>query len=155
MDAVALATVPHGRPAISHQAAAVCLGSGVRVNRPEDRPDVVVADVVGVSPVFVVATAVVLDDLEMLRETLDRDIHLEMLIPNKLEQRTKLSDEYTERYADQYGGVMAPESIPKSQDIRNATDSGGTIFTLEEPSRTALRAREAYETNADELLNRL
>jgi chromosome partitioning protein len=94
-------------------------------------------------------------DVESLADTLDREISVVMLLANKVEQRTKLSDAYEDRYDEQYGDVMASEAIPRSQDIRNATERGGTAFTLEEPSSTAQRARDAFEANAAELLNRL
>jgi chromosome partitioning protein len=94
-------------------------------------------------------------DVASLADTLDREIAVRMLIANKVETQTKLSESYEQRYDDAYGVIMAPAAIPRSQDIRNATERGGTAFTLADPSSTAKRAREAFEANAAELLNRL
>lgn len=93
-------------------------------------------------------------DLETIRERHDRDANLAMLIPNMVDTRTKLADKYLKDYADRFGDALA-EPVPNSQDIANAQDEGRTIFALEEPSATAQRAIEAYETNADELVRRI
>jgi len=59
------------------------------------------------------------------------------------------------RYQEEFNGAMAPNPVAKSQDIRNATEAGKTIFELEEPSATASRAKEAYLANASELVDRI
>lgn len=95
------------------------------------------------------------EDLNNLREVYDVDVEFTMLLPNKIDTRTKLARQYLDDYEDEYGETIAPEPIPDSQDIRNAAAAGRTIFALEEPSRTAQRAREAFETDAAELIHRL
>lgn len=95
------------------------------------------------------------EDLASLREVYDVDIEFAMLLPNKIDTRTTLAREYLEDYHEEYGDLVAPEPIPDSQDIRNAAASGQTVFALEEPSTTARRAREAYEADARELIQRL
>lgn len=58
-------------------------------------------------------------------------------------------------YHEEFDGVVAPEPVAKSQDIRNATETGKTVFELEDPSTTASRAKDAYLTNARELVDRI
>ncbi len=95
------------------------------------------------------------DDVEKYRSNWGIDAELSMVIPNKFESGTNLADDYMERYTSEFNGAMSPDPIAKSQDIRNATEAGMTIFELEEPSTTAARAREAYLANARELVERL
>jgi len=95
------------------------------------------------------------DDVEKYRSNWGIDAELSMVIPNKFESGTNLADDYMERYTAEFNGAMSPNPIAKSQDIRNATEAGMTIFELEEPSTTAARAREAYLANARELVERL
>lgn len=94
-------------------------------------------------------------DLAAIRENYDQDAELTMLIPNMIDGRTKLSEQYLDDYADRFGAALANTPIPRSQAIANAQDEGRTIFTLEEPSGTAKRAREAYGANAEELVRRI
>lgn len=95
------------------------------------------------------------DDVEKYCSNWGIDAELSMVIPNKFERGTNLADDYMDRYSAEFNGSMSPEPIAKSQDIRNATEAGMTIFELEEPSTTASRAREAYLENARELVDRL
>jgi len=97
------------------------------------------------------------DDVEKYRDNWDKWVtpRLSMVIPNKYEPGTNLADDYMDRYTAEFNGAMSPEPIAKSQDIRNATEAGQTIFELEEPSNTAARAKEAYLANARELVDRL
>ncbi|MGM0718616.1 MAG: ParA family protein [Halobacteriota archaeon] len=95
------------------------------------------------------------DDVEKYCSNWGIDSELSMVIPNKFERGTNLADNYMNRYSAEFNGSMSPEPIAKSQDIRNATEAGMTIFELEEPSTTASRAREAYLENARELVDRL
>ncbi len=95
------------------------------------------------------------DDVEKYRSNWGIDAELSMVIPNKFERGTNLADDYMERYTAEFNGAMSSDPIAKSQDIRNATEAGMTIFELEEPSTTAARAREAYLANARELVERL
>ncbi|CAM3023573.1 hypothetical protein [Halobacterium salinarum] len=60
-----------------------------------------------------------------------------------------------EAFHEEYPDAIAPEYIPYSQDIRNATQQGMTAFELEDPSTTAQRAREAYLADAAALLERV
>ena len=94
-------------------------------------------------------------DLERFKEAVKREVSLVMLLPNKVDARTKLARQYLDQYAEQFGELVAPEPIPDSQDIRNAAAQGQTVFALEELSSTAERARDAYQTNASELVDRI
>ncbi|XVH33852.1 ParA family protein (plasmid) [Haloferacaceae archaeon DSL9] len=94
-------------------------------------------------------------DVEKYRENWAIDAEISMVVPNKVDARTKLNGTYLEKFEAAFNGAMAPAGIPNSQDIRNSTDVGQTIFELTEPSSTASRAREAYLENADALVDRL
>jgi len=94
-------------------------------------------------------------DLKRFKEAVKRDVSLVMLLPNKVDTRTKLARRYLDQYAERFGDLVAPQPIPDSQDIRNATAQGKTVFALGEPSATAERACEAYRTNAAELTDRI
>lgn len=83
------------------------------------------------------------------------DVDLVMVLPNKVDTRTKLGAAYLDEFAERYPAAIAPEPIPSSQDIRNAAKAGRTVFALDDPSATAKRARDAYLTNTTELLTRL
>jgi chromosome partitioning protein len=85
----------------------------------------------------------------------DVELSLTMVLPNKVDNRTNLSDEYDEKYKAEYPDKYSPEFVPLSQDIRNACNNGMTAFGLEDPSTTAERAITAYRVNADALTDRL
>lgn len=93
-------------------------------------------------------------DLQKFRSKLNRDVELSMVLPNKIDTRTKLGRRYIDEYREEYGGVVAPEPVPQSQDIRNATEQGMTIFELEEPLESARQAMDAYRSNARALVDR-
>ncbi len=94
-------------------------------------------------------------DVEKFCKNWSIDVELAMVMPNKFDGRRKLDEEFLSTFDNHFGQTMAPSRVPYSQDIRNALNEGRTIFALEEPSTTAKRAREAYETNATELVERL
>ncbi|AGB37148.1 ParA family protein [Natronococcus occultus] len=94
-------------------------------------------------------------DLEKIDDQFGVDVDLAMILPNKVDTRTKLATEYLEGFGEEYEGAIAPEHVPASQDIRNAADEGRTVFALEEPSTTAERAREAFLESAAKLQQRL
>jgi chromosome partitioning protein len=94
-------------------------------------------------------------DLAKIDEQFGVDVDLAMILPNKVDTRTKLANEYLEGFGEEYEGAIAPEHVPASQDIRNAADEGRTVFALEEPSTTAERAREAFLDSASVLQRRL
>lgn len=93
-------------------------------------------------------------DLHRMADNFDVDVELCQVVPNKVDRRTKLADEYLEKYESAYPERVG-EPIPVSQDIRNAADEGHTIFAFEEPSSTAERAIHSYEVNAEELVTEL
>lgn len=95
------------------------------------------------------------EDLTQMVDAFDVEVGLAMILPNKVDTRTKLAEEYLEAFREEYPDAIAPEYIPYSQDIRNAVDGGQTAFALEEPSTTAADAREAFEANAQALVDRL
>ncbi|WP_293032666.1 ParA family protein [Natronococcus sp.] len=94
-------------------------------------------------------------DLAKIDDQFGVDVDLAMILPNKVDTRTKLANEYLEGFGEEYEGAIAPEHVPASQDIRNAADEGRTVFALEDPSTTAERAREAFLDSASELQQRL
>lgn len=94
-------------------------------------------------------------DLAKLAEAFDVEVNLALVLPNKVDTRTKLAEEYLEAFREEYPAAIAPEYVPYSQDIRNATEQGRTAFALEEPSSTARQARGAYHDAAEVLIDRL
>ncbi|SIS20304.1 ParA family protein [Natronorubrum thiooxidans] len=95
------------------------------------------------------------EDLEEYNATLDTKLSVQMIIPNRVQASTNLDSELLDELADEYPETVAPNHVPQSQDIRNAQSDGMTAFGLEEPSSTATRARDAYEANAAELVERI
>lgn len=95
------------------------------------------------------------EDLQKMIDAYGIAVKIAMVLPNKVDRRTKLADQYLEAFADAYPDAIAPEPIPMSQDIRNAAEAGQTAFAIEEPSQTAQRAREAFEADARALTERL
>lgn len=95
------------------------------------------------------------DDLKKIATNFDIDVKLAMVLPNKVDTRTKLAEEYLQAFEAAYPDAIAPEHVPVSQDIRNAAEQGQTAFALEEPSKTAQRAREAFMKDANTLVKRL
>jgi len=95
------------------------------------------------------------DDLGKMRSNLGVDVRLTMVVPNKVDTRTNLTEQYLERFREEYPDTIAEAYVPASQDIRNAAEQGQTAFALEDPSKTAREAREAYLANAEALMDRL
>lgn len=94
-------------------------------------------------------------DLKTIREEQDVSIELVMVLLNEVDERTKAGQAYLEEFEEEYPEALAPAQIPSSQDVQNAQMNGGTLFALERPSQTAERAIEAYETDAQTLVERL
>lgn len=94
-------------------------------------------------------------DLETIRDEQGIDIELTMVVLNEVDERTNIGQKYLDEFQTEYPDAIAPRQVVGSQDIQNAQDSGGTVFTLEEPSSTAKRAIDAYQTNAAALVERL
>lgn len=95
------------------------------------------------------------EDLKQIVANFDVDVQLAMVLPNKVDSRTKLAREYLDAFREEYPDVIAPEFIPHSQDIRNATEKGHTAFRLGKPSDTAQQARDAFVVNAEALAARI
>ncbi|MFP4633209.1 MAG: ParA family protein [Halobacteriales archaeon] len=95
------------------------------------------------------------DDLERISERFDVDVSLAMLVLNKTDARTRLSEEFADELEEDYPGVLAPRAVPRSQDVRNAAVEGRTLFAADGLSDSARRARGAFEENAKELARRL
>ncbi|EMA55800.1 ParA family protein [Halococcus thailandensis] len=93
-------------------------------------------------------------DLDEIRAGQEIDITLALVLINEYDERQTIDRELFEQLNDDYGGVLAPEQIPSSQDITNAQQEGQTIFQLEQPSQTAQRALAAYRENARTLIDR-
>jgi chromosome partitioning protein len=94
-------------------------------------------------------------DLEKITENFGLDVGLALVLPNKVDTRTKLAEEYLEAFREEYPDAIAPRYIPYSQDIRNATDRGCTAFALEKRSKTAREACEAFVEDAEALVEQL
>jgi len=94
-------------------------------------------------------------DLKKIADNFSVDIELSLVLPNKVDTRTKLAEEYLASFEDEYGDTIAPTYVPYSQDIRNAAQRGVTAFELEEPSTTAQKARDAYSAAVEQLMIRL
>jgi len=95
------------------------------------------------------------EDLEKIAENFAVDIDLSLVLPNKVDTRTNLAEEYLESFQEAYPDAIAPAYVPYSQDIRNAAESGETAFAIAEPSTTAARARDAYLEAASALVEQL
>lgn len=94
-------------------------------------------------------------DLEKIAANFALEIDLTLVLPNKVDTRTRLAEEYLEAFAEEYPDAIAPNYVPYSQDIRNAAEQGRTAFALVDPSKTAQQAREAYLSAAARLVDRL
>ncbi len=94
-------------------------------------------------------------DLEAIREERGVTIELVMVVLNEVDERTKAGKIYREQFETEYPDAVAPKQIPSSQDIQNAQMNGITLYELEQPSATAERALDAYETDAKTLVERL
>jgi chromosome partitioning protein len=104
-----------------------------------------------------------MEQAEALREDLarvsdlfpeDREVTLGLVLPNKVDRRTALADEYGDKYDELFPDEVAPEVVPDSQDIRNAAEQGQTVFSLESHSKTSREASEAFTAAADALVTR-
>ena len=76
-----------------------------------------------------------------------------MVLLNEVDERTKAGQTYLEEFETEYPEALAPAQIPSSQDVQNAQMNGGTLFSLERPSQTAQRAIEAYDIDAQALVD--
>lgn len=97
------------------------------------------------------------EDIEKIQDNYGESLDLTMLIPNLYDRRTNLDKEVLGQFTEEFGGILAPSTVVDSQQIRSATDTGHTIYALEENecSKTARDAKDAFETNASELHDRL
>jgi len=94
------------------------------------------------------------NDLDKMGENFGVEVELSMVVPNKVDRRTKLAKEYLREFRDAYPDIIA-RPVPVSQEIRNAADEGRTVFNVEEPSKTGERALIRFEKNAEVLRNRI
>jgi len=95
------------------------------------------------------------DDIEELRTEFDKDIEIAMIVPNRVDSRTTLSNTLLDELDDEWNDLVAPASVPKSQDIRNSQRDGSTVFARDEMSATAERALESYRDNSKKLVSEL
>lgn len=97
------------------------------------------------------------EDLANIRDNYGEEITLQMLLPNLYDRRTNLHSEMLSRFEDEFADIIAPEYIVDSQQIRTATESGETLFDLDDDEllSTAEDARTAFKTNAEALYERL
>ena len=94
-------------------------------------------------------------DLDKINAQFGIDAALTLVLPNKVDTRTTLADEYRDAFESRYPTAVAPSVIPKSQDIRNAAQQGQTVFAYPNPSSTATQAQDAYLDAAHALYTRL
>ena len=94
-------------------------------------------------------------DIAKLNDNFATNIKVSLVLPNKVDTRTKLSDDYLDVFRETYPEAIAPTYVPYSQDIRNAAERGETAFELESPSKTAQDAIETYLSAAETLIARL
>jgi chromosome partitioning protein len=94
-------------------------------------------------------------DLDKIQSNFAVEIRLALVLPNKVDTRTKLAEEYLQAFREEYPDAIAPKYVPYSQDIRNAVEGGRTAFALADASTTATQAREAFLAAAEVLVNRL
>jgi chromosome partitioning protein len=101
--------------------------------------------------------AMLKEDIEDLSSNFEKDIEIAMIVPNRVDSRTNLADELLEELNEDWNGLVAPASVPKSQDIRNSQRSGETVLARpdDELSATAKRAAESYRANSEALLEEL
>lgn len=97
------------------------------------------------------------EDITDLSENFEKDIEVAMIVPNRVDTRTNLAGELLEELDEDWNGLVAPASVPKSQDIRNSQRSGETVLARadDELSSTAQRAAQSYRTNSEALLEKL
>lgn len=96
-------------------------------------------------------------DINDLSENFDKDIEIAMIVPNRVDTRTNLAGELLDELDEDWNGLVAPASVPKSQDIRNSQRTGETVLADEDDnlSATAKRAAESYRRNSEALLEKL
>lgn len=82
---------------------------------------------------------------------------LRMVIPTAVESQKNIHQDFLEYVNTEYPSLVAPAHIPNSANVEAAPTAGRTVFDVsdDELYATGKRARDAYKTNADELLNRL
>lgn len=96
------------------------------------------------------------DDLQTMADSFDSapPIDIALVLPNRFDRRTRLDEKYLSSFEDEYPNRIAPQPVPKSQDLRAAADDGTTAFALDAPSDTAERAMDAFTAAAATLLDR-
>jgi len=98
-----------------------------------------------------------LGDIDKYNEELGADIRMTMVMPNKVDTRTNIGEEFLDGFVTDFTDAISPAYVPKSVGIKDAQSDGMTVFGQAEDERlkTASRAVEAYRENASELLDRL
>lgn len=96
-------------------------------------------------------------DLQKIRNEYQVNVELVMLVPNLFDRRTTLDAEILDEYAAEFGDALAPATVVTSQDIRRGGREGQSLFAFPEDHllKTGREARDAFLTNANELLTRL
>lgn len=94
--------------------------------------------------------------LEEINEEHGTDLGLELVFATMVDQRKNLDTEFVEELTEEYPGI-AGESIPNSANVGNEQETGQTLFGLDEESiySSGERARDAYRTNAELLLQNI
>jgi len=96
------------------------------------------------------------DDLADVLEAHDVHPHLAMVIPTMIDGRTTQSEEFVADLREAYPEI-AGEPVAQSQNVGNLQSQGRTLFAADDDElySTGKRAREAYRTNTELLLEQL
>lgn len=97
------------------------------------------------------------DDLDVIRNDYNVDARLQMIILNQFKRGRNLSERKESELVELFGETLAPEWVVDSEQVRQTTERGCTLFAVDEDelTSTGAGARSAFEANASELHTRL
>lgn len=102
-----------------------------------------------------------LDKLPTILEEIGEDTPitptLRMIIPTAVESQKNIHQDFLKYVNSEYPDLVAPTHVPNSANVEAAPSTGRTVFDIpnDELYSTGKRARDAYQTNAVELTDRL
>lgn len=91
-----------------------------------------------------------LNNISMIREHLNNDLHISAILLTMYDARTKLAEQVESEVREHFGDVVLRTKIPRSVKVSEAPGYGQTILTYDPGSRGAL----AYLDAAKELAKR-
>lgn len=86
---------------------------------------------------------------------LGRSVQIATIIPSMVEIATNRGPQFVATLLDEHAEHVSPAFVPKSAAVSNAQYEARTVFTDDEPSSTAAKARAAYRLIAIDLLARI